>query len=384
VKRCCIILLLALTAWCAVPAQASYLQKAEDATDFIQKNFYDSAKQRYHPDLPVDPKKLPWDFMWGNGVIFSDLALATKYDPEKYKSVLYEFSSSLWSNYWDPASPVPGFNAYCSGPNGTDKYYDDNEWMVRDYLEAYAATRDSQFLDKARSTQRFVLSGWDNVLGGGIYWRLNHQSKNTCSNAPAAAAALTLAHVGGDETQTAWAREICDWENNNLRDTNGLYFDGMGLDGKIGRHEFTYNTALMIIADIGLYHFSNDPADLKTIRSTADAALAAWADPATGSLQKTEDSPLFVQYLCEALLRTYDTTHDAKYLNAVRGEADYAYKVGHDPQGGYWEHWTDKPHSTSETKTLIINASAARIFWLLVPYDKGAQQIHDGKAVHKE
>ena len=83
-------------------------------------------------------------------------------------------------------------------------------------------------------------------------------------------------------------------------------------------------------------------------------------------------------------MRTYDTTHDPKYLTAVRGEADYAYKVGHDPQGGYWDHWTDKPHAASETKTLIINASAARIFWLLVPYDKNAQSVHSGKADHND
>jgi uncharacterized protein YyaL (SSP411 family) len=95
-------------------------------------------------------------------------------------------------------------------------------------------------------------------------------------------------------------------------------------------------------------------------------------------LEKGEDSPLFVQFLCEALLRTYDITHDVKYLNAVRREASYAYKVGRDPQGGYWEHWTDKPHDPAERKTLIINASAARIFWLLTAYPDDEQLTKDG------
>jgi len=352
----------------STPAHANFLTKAEEATDFIQSNFYVSSERRYHPDVPMDPKKLPWDFMWGNGVIFSDLAIGAKYDPGKYKGPLYEFASSLESNYWDPACPVPGFNAYCSGPNGTDKYYDDNEWMVRDYLEAYSATNDSRFLGMARSTQKFVLSGWDDVLGGGIYWRLNHKEKNTCSNAPAAAAALELARLGGDKDQVAWAEKIRAWTTKNFQAPDGLYYDGMDLDGTIVRHEFTYNTALMIITEGEFYQLRHKKADLKEMRRLADGALAAWEDPSNGSLHKTEDSPLFVQYLCEALLRTYDITHDVKYLDAVRGEAAYAYRSEHDPQGGYWEKWTGKVHDSPETKTLIINASAARIFWLLVPY----------------
>jgi uncharacterized protein YyaL (SSP411 family) len=359
---------LTVLACCAVPTQASYLQKAEEATDFIQKNFYDASAQRYHPDLPVDPKKLPWDFMWGNGVIYSDLALAARHDPAKYKDDLYAFSSSLESNYWDPQCPVPGFNAYCSGPHGTDKYYDDNAWMVRGYLEAYAATHDSHFLDMAGKTQTFVLSGWDDVLGGGIYWRLNHEGKSTCANAPAAAAALALARVDGDRDQLAWADAIRAWVNKRLQAPNGLYYDGLDLKGSIGDTQWTYNTALMIIADGEFYQVDHDPADLKEMRRIADVALATWTDPSTGSLHKTEDSPLFVQLLCEALLRTYDLTHDVKYLDAVRREAAFAYKVGRDPRGGYWEKWGAKPHDSSERKTLIINASAARIFWLLADY----------------
>lgn len=41
------------------PAQADYQKKAEEATDYIQSHFYDSAAKRYHPSYPVDPKALP-------------------------------------------------------------------------------------------------------------------------------------------------------------------------------------------------------------------------------------------------------------------------------------------------------------------------------------
>ena len=104
-------------------------------------------------------------------------------------------SPAAWKAYWDPAAPVPGYNAWCSGPGGTDKYYDDNAWVAMDFVEAYKSTHDPLFLQKAFATQRFVLSGWDDRLGGGLYWKLDHQGKNTCSNAPAAAAALSLSQA---------------------------------------------------------------------------------------------------------------------------------------------------------------------------------------------
>ncbi len=350
-----------------VPARADYRQKAEEATDYIQSHFYDASAHRYHQAYPADPKALPYDFMWANGVQLAVLAAAAQQDPAKYKPLLYDFTEGLQA-YWDPTAPVPAYNAYCSGPGGTDKYYDDNEWIVLDYAEAYQATRDVKFLQLARATQRFVLSGWDTALGGGIYWKLDHQSKNTCSNAPAAAAALRLAEVSGDRGQIGWAIAIKKWLNSTLQDKDGLYWDNINLKGDIGRAKFSYNTALMIRADVLLFQLRHDRASLAEARRLADAGLVAWTDPATGSLQKTEGSTRFTIWFCESLLRLYDATHEVKYLDAVRHQAAFGYKYARDPQGGYWDHWVTTPHDPNERKTLIENAAAARLFWLLAPY----------------
>ena len=362
-----LILILLAALVCAAPASANYRQKAEEATDFIQSHFYDASAKRYHPSYPMDPKALPYDFMWGNGVQFTALVGAEREDPAKYKTLLYDFFDGL-QGYWDPAVAVPGYNAYCSGPNGTDKYYDDNEWVVLGLVEAYQDTHDARFLQRARETQKFVLSGWDDVLGGGIYWKLDHQGKNTCSNAPAAAAALRLDQVAGDRDQLPWALKIKTWLNGKLQDVDGLYWDNVNLKGDIGKAKWTYNTGLMIRTNVLLFQLRHDRAALAEARREADAGLAAWTDPATGSLQKTEDSPRFTHLFCEALLRLYDVTHDLTYLDAVRRQAAFGYRYARDPQGGYWDHWTTTPHKPNERKSLIENASAARLFWLLTPY----------------
>ncbi|MGI4789309.1 MAG: glycoside hydrolase family 76 protein [Janthinobacterium lividum] len=357
---------------------SSYYQKAEEATDYIQAHFYDAAAKRYHPSFPVVSGQLPYDLMWGNGVQFTVLAAATGQDPAKYRAALYDFTEGL-TTYWDPEAPVPGYNAYCSGPNGTDKYYDDNEWMVLAYVEASQSTRDPKFLELARATQKFVLSGWDDKLGGGIYWKLDHQSKNTCSNAPAAAGALRLAMVGGDPDQAAWGMKIHDWTNSKLQDSDGLYWDNINLTGEIEHHKWTYNTALMIRTDVLLFQMRHAPADLLEARRAADAGLAAWTDPATGSLQKTENSTRFTHLFCESLLRLYDVTREVRYLNAVRRQAAFGYRYARDPEGGYWNDWVTKPHQPGETKTLIENASAARLFWLLTPYPDVPELISAGR-----
>jgi len=365
----------------AKPAPPSgYRLKAEEATDFVQSLFYDASAHRYRPNFPIVPGGLDYDLMWGNGVQFSVLAAAAKEDPAKYRAVLYDFTDGL-TTYWDPqpkGSP-PGYNAYCSGPGGTDKYYDDNEWMVLGYVEAYQNTHDPKFLALARATQNFVLSGWDETLGGGIYWKLDHQSKNTCSNAPAAASALRIDQVAGDREQGAWGIKIKAWTQANLQDKDSLYWDAYHMDGKIEKTKWTYNTALMIRTDVLLYQLRHTEPDLQEAKRMADAGLAAWTDPVTGSLNKTEDATRFTHLFCESLLRLYDVTQAVRYLNAVRQEAAFGYKYARDPSGGYWDKWVTKPHKPDETKTLIENASAARLFWLLAPYPDVAELTAAGR-----
>jgi uncharacterized protein YyaL (SSP411 family) len=348
------------------PASANYRAKALEATDFIQKTLYDPEAGLYRPQYPINPKALPYDFMWGNGVEYSVLVGATRYEPQTYRPLLDKFTASL-ERYWDKDAEVPGFDAYFSSKNGDDKYYDDNVWLVLGFAEAYEVTRDPKFLDWARRTQNFVLSGWDEKLGGGIYWHQQKKtSKNTCINGPAAAAAVELYEISHDPKDLEWAVKLYNWTNANLQDKDGLYWDGINLEGKVNDMKWTYNTALMIRTNVGLWQATRDGKYLKEARRVSDAALIKWVNPTTGALG---DSARFNHLLCEALLHTYEATRDIKYLNAVRRHADFGYRYVRDVEtGGYYDKWRDQNHPLDERKTLIENASAARILWELAPY----------------
>ena len=350
----------------AAPALANYEQKAIEATDYTQRAFYDAGAKLYRPTAPMKPGGLPYEVMWGNGLQHSVLTFATKYEPEKYKPVLYDFSVAL-QRYWDKDAPIPGFDAYFASKTDDDKYYDDNAWLVLSFVEAYDATKDPQFLNWAQQTQKFVLSGYDEKLGGGLYWhQQKKESKNTCVSGPAAAAALDLYRVTGDKTDLEQARQLYNWTNANLQDKDGLYWDNIKLDGEIGKAKFTYNTALMLRNNIELHKVTGDQKYLAEARRVADASLEYW----TRAGGKLGDDAKFNNWMCEALLMTYRATGEVKYLNAVRRHADYGYKQGRDASdGGYWDNWSATKHAPDERKTLIENASAARIFWLLAPYD---------------
>jgi uncharacterized protein YyaL (SSP411 family) len=347
-------------------AHARYLDKAAAVTDYIQREFYDEKAGLYRASSPPDPKALPYDFMWANGVQFSALVGATKHRPQRYRPILEAFTKGL-RRYWDEQAPVPGFDAYFSSPEGDDKYYDDNAWLVLGFVEAYHVTGERSYLDWAHRTQRFVLSGWDEKLGGGIYWyQKTRNSKNTCSNAPAAAAALELYFCDRDSQHLDRARIIYTWTRGNLQDQDGLFWDNINLEGRIGKAKWTYNTALMIRTNVGLWRATKEAKYLREARREADAALKQWVDPQTGAF---DDSAKFNHLLSEALLMTYEATRDVKYLNAVRRHADFGYRYARDPENdGYWNQWKAKNHASGERKSLIENASVARLFWLLTSY----------------
>ena len=82
---------------------------------------------------------------------------------------------------------------------------------------------------------RFVLSGEDERLGGGIYWRENtRDSKHTCSNAPAIVGCLLLHGATGDAEYLTTAKRLYDWTRERLQDDrDGLYLDNVNLAGEV-------------------------------------------------------------------------------------------------------------------------------------------------------
>lgn len=355
----------AVSTFQAAPAQASYREWAEEASAFVQRTFWDERAGLYRPASPPEPRDLPYDFMWGSGVQLSHLAAAARYEPERYRAVLRTFFRGL-DRYWDAAAPIPGYDAYFSSPTSDDKYYDDNAWVVLALVEAYETTGESAYLERAEATLRFVLSGWDERLGGGIYWRQDRKSKNTCSNGPSAAAALAVARHRKRQEYVAWARRIVEWTSDTLQGPEGIFWDNWSLAGRVERTKWTYNTALMLRSNLWLYRATREKPYLAEAERQAAASVKEFVNPATGAFR---DDARFSHLLVEALLDLYRETRDPILLAQVRRNVEFLHAHVRDTvDGGYWSAWKILPDRREPRKLLISNAAAARMLWVAADY----------------
>ena len=329
-------------------APVSYQQKAAEVTESIHKNFLLEKQALYSRTIE---DRSP-DFIWGGGVMFSTLATAARHD-SKYKDIMRRYYNGL-EVYWDTKVEIPGYEPAPTNGNGSDKYYDDNAWLVISFIEAYEITGDSRYLKRAEETLDFVMSGWDDILGGGIWWHEKHKddSKNTCSNAPTAVACFRLSkHLNGEEREKRISDgiKITEWTTRTLRGTNGLFGDNIKRNGKINHGQLTYNSALMLRAYLCIHAITGNDIYLEEARQIGRAA-EAFLDRETGAYR---DLLRWSHLMVEADLELYRWTGEDYLLKRAKTNCDVNY-----------ERWKKDP-----PKELIDQASLARQLWLMADHE---------------
>jgi predicted alpha-1,6-mannanase (GH76 family) len=327
-------------------APANYAAEAAEVTAAFQKTFFNSERSIYVNNAR-DRKP---DYVWRQAAAFSVLVGAARHDPATYLPIMNRVFQSL-DQYWDTKAPIHAYEPAPTKGNGNDKYYDDNAWLVITFMDAYELTHDPAYLKRATETADFVATGWDDQLDGGIWWHQLHKdgTKNTCANAPGAVGYLELARLGAKEESDKWltaATKVERWTREKLQASDGLYEDRIVVaTGEVKRGKLTYNSALMLRTELGLYRATGNDEYLDRARRIARAA-ARFIDPATGAYR---DELRFSQFMVEADLDLYRTTGEAYLLRRAKsnGDAWYAkWKAGLFPD-------------------MMSNAGTARALWLL-------------------
>ncbi len=332
--------------------QNPYAQHAREVTEHIQKEFFDAKSGVYFKSMTV---RKP-DYVWLQSVMFSNLVAAARSDPATYGPLLKEYFTRL-DAYWDAKVKIPGYEAAPTRGNGNDKYYDDNEWLAITFLEAYETDRDPRYLTRADETLKFVLSGWDEKLGGGIWWHEEHKdgTKNACANGPAAVGCLQLARFreGDAGALVDQAQKIVAWTVDALQTDDGLFEDRKVVaTGEVKRGKLTYNSALMLRALLGLYRTTGKKEYLEQAQRIGKAA--DWfLDAKTGVYR---DALRFSHFMVEADLELYRTTKD-----------DYLLKRAKTNVEAFYERWKAKPPAD-----MISNAAIARVLWLMAETETDA------------
>ncbi len=300
-------------------------------------------------------------FMWGAGVQLTALAAAAQFDAGTYTPQLAAYADAL-EKYWIVDNGIGGYSVLPEQQRA-DRYYDDNVWIVLALIETFEATHDEKYLERAEATMRFVLSGEDDELGGGIYSRERRRnSKNTCSNAPAIVAALRLHQKTTNPQHLATAERLYDWTCSHLQDDeDGLFWDNLRLSGRLDRRKYSYNSALMIRANCLFFEVTKDLKYLAEAQRIARSAVTHWIVPETGAVK---DGGRFAHLLLESLLAMGRLDQNPRWLNTVKSSVQFARNNVRNSNGRYAHRWDRSQPLALDSFQLIDQASAARAFFV--------------------
>lgn len=308
----------------------------------------------------------PYSYLWPFSGTLSAVNAILEADAS-YRSVLDGRVLPGLAEYLDTTRMPAAYASYINTASASDRFYDDNVWLGIDFCDIYEATGDKKYLAEAEMIWKFIESGTDDVLGGGIYWcEQQKHSKNTCSNAPGTVYALKLYAATGDERYLAQGKALYAWTKKHLLDPeDGLYFDNIGLDGRIGRAKFAYNSGQMVQAGALLYKATGDESYLKDAQRTAAACYDRFFGEFTPQGGETfriidKGNVWFSAVMVRGLAELYAIDGNAAYLGDVQRTLDYAWEHARDAQGLFETDFTGADKQSE--KWLLTQGAMAEMY----------------------
>jgi hypothetical protein len=126
---------------------------------------------------------------------------------------------------WDRGvAPVPG---------ATVRFYDDNAWTGKLFVDAYRTSRLSAALVAANGLMHFEATGWSKHKGG-MYWNTKRNVRVSDATAGAIGLALELDAVMHSHRWLAFARRAYAWARSTLGLPNGLYRERLKVGVPVG------------------------------------------------------------------------------------------------------------------------------------------------------
>jgi beta-galactosidase len=327
---CCLAFVLFVSALC--PAQenlppASHRARVSTLYHIIQTRLRDStAGLYYETDSTVNENAHSWLWPLCAYIQAANEMEVLQPDGDYLHPVLQAIE-----RYYSFKAPAPAYQDYVTKERPSSRFYDDNQWIAIALIDAYNRTHHPEYLRKAETLYRFLLTGMDTAAGGGEYWKEGDAStKNTCSNGPAILVALQLYRITHRQGCLDTALALYHWTNAHLQAPDGLYYDNIKIpSGRIAEKKYTYNTGTMLQSNVLLYTITNDDRYLKEARRIATAASQYfWHD---GRLPQNY---WFNAVLMRGYAGLYRLDHNRNWLEGFREDADKIWRTERDPERG--------------------------------------------------
>lgn len=309
-----------------------------------------------------------YSYLWPYSGTFSAVnALLAATGEDHYRTLLDKRVLQGLEEYFDTARTPAGYSSYINTAPLSDRFYDDNIWLGIDFTDAYTETKEKKYLRKAQLIWKFIESGTDNELGGGVYWCEQKKiSKNTCSNAPGSVLALKLFKATQDSTYLIKGKELYEWTKKRLQDpTDYLYFDNISLEEKIDKPKYAYNSGQMMQSAALLYQLTGNKHYLKDAQNIANGCYNYFFTqfvPEQGEpfrLLKKGDV-WFTTVMLRGFIELYHTDHNKTYLDSFGYNLDYAWKHARDDKGFFDTDFSGKTHE--ERKWLLTQAAMVEMY----------------------
>jgi hypothetical protein len=266
--------------------------------------------------------------------------------------------------YRDTTRSPTGYQAYPAAFEKSDRYYDDNGLVGIDYMESYFNTKNPVYLKRAEDVFKFILSGWNNDLGGAVTWLEGHKDqKPACSNGTATLVALKLYEGNKNKFYLNWGRNFYEWMYHNLLDSTGVISNDKKLDGKVNRTFYTYNSGFMLEAAVLLYKFTGDKQYLQQAQKLAKDSYKHFSTvPHDNRLSLYIDLPWFVTVLFRGYEALYKVDGNYQYIAAIEKDLNYAWQHSQDQFGFVTHSWTPDPKELAKPKWLLDEGCIAELY----------------------
>jgi predicted alpha-1,6-mannanase (GH76 family) len=314
--------IMGLLAVSTATAQNKYAQAADSIDKYIYTQFYDQPTGLFTETNRRDKDEKPFSYMWP---ICALIQAANEMEVLQPGKAYMQPVMKAVEQYRSTKPPLPGYDAYPVSKGGDSRFYDDNQWVGLATIDAYQRTGNKEYLNVATEIYRFMMSGFDTLTGGGLYWKEDEKtSKNTCSNGPGIILALRLYQATGNKAMMDTALQLYSWMNRWLRSPEGLYYDAIHFPGnKINQTFYTYNSGTMLQSNALLYELTKKPEYLKEAQTLAAASLKRFYKNG-----KFPDNTWFNAVLMRGYEHVYKFDKNPVYLNAMFNYAEQEWKNG--------------------------------------------------------
>ena len=319
----------------------------------------------------------PYSYLWPfSGTLSAVTALYEATGDSACLEILNRKVLPGLEHYADTTRTPFAYASYVNTAAPSDRFYDDNIWLGIDFTDLYLTTGRKPFLEKAAAIWKFIESGTDSELGGGIYWcEQKKRSKNACSNTPGAVYALKLFQATADSSYLEKGRNLYQWTKSCLQDTTDcLIFDNIGLSGKVDSTKYAYNSGQMLQAAALLCKITGDSVYLDDARKIARSAYERFfnggeATDQEGSFRLIgKGNVWFTAVMMRGFAELYRLDGQDTYMEAFRRNLDHAWLNSRDNSTGLFStDWSGKVND--KEKWLLTQAAMGEMYARLASYN---------------